>query len=208
MRVILAAIFVVIGLSSAVLLITFLLPHPSRLEDILIEVGIAALFVALLAAAIFLLGDETGKLAQGFDQDQYIHDLEDKGLLISTDYQAVRAFQLEEYEDEGSHYFVELADRTVLYLTGQNLYEYEPIDNDPELNQPRRFPCTEFSLRSQRNEKGYIDIQCRGTVIEPEFVEPHPKHFWKRGLEDGEIITNLSFDEIKAELINEGRARK
>ena len=207
MRVILAAVFVVVGLSIAVGLLSAIFKHTSHPQDILIEIGLGILFVLLLVIAVSLFDDSTGRLKGTETSDEYVKDLEDKGLLVSTNYQATRAFQLEEDEDEGSHYFIELADGTVLYLTGQDLYEYEPIDDDPELNQPRRFPCTEFSLRNHRDERGYIDIQCRGTVIEPEFVEPHPKAFWERGLEDCQIITDLSYDEIKAQLISEGRRR-
>ena len=203
MRVVLAGLFVFGGLLLAVCLIGPAFDHTPLNGGVLIGIVMGVLFLLLIIAAQVLFNWPIDWRKERFDQDQYIKDLEDRGLLVSTDYQATRAFQLEEYEDGGSHYFVELADGTVLYLTGQDLYEYEPIDDDPELNQPRRFPCTEFSLRSHRDEKYWIDIQCRGIVIEPEFVEPHPKMFWERGLEDGEIITNLSLDEIKAQLITE-----
>ena len=43
-------------------------------------------------------------------------------------------------------HFLELSDESVMCLYGQYLYEYEPIDDDPELNQPRLFPTSEFSV--------------------------------------------------------------
>lgn len=208
MRVILAGLFVFGGLLLAIFLLGPIFDRASpSAEGVLIGLVMGALLILLVIVAQVLFNWPVDWRKERFDQDQYIKDLEGKGLLVSTDYQATRAFQLEEYEDEGSHYFVELADGTVLYLTGQDLYEYEPIDNDPELNQPRRFPCTEFSLCSHRDEKYWIDIQCRGTVIEPDVIEPHPKLFWQRGLENGQIITNQTYDEIKAQLISESRRR-
>ena len=47
-----------------------------------------------------------------------IEESEGQGLLLTEEYQATRAFQLDEWEDEGSHYFVELRDGSVLYLNG------------------------------------------------------------------------------------------
>ncbi len=208
MRVILAGLFVFGGALLAVSLLGPILDNGShKASGILIGLVMGVLFLLLTATTQVLFNWPVDWQKEQLSLAEYVRDLEGRGLLVSTNYQATRAFQLEEYEDEGSHYFVELTNRTVLYLTGQHLYEHGPIDDDPELNQPRRFPCTEFSLRSHRAEKGYIDIQCRGTIIEPEFVELHPKFFWKRRLEDGQIITDISFDEIKAQLVSEGKRR-
>ncbi len=204
MRVILAAVFVVVGLSIAVGLLSATFTHTSHTQDVLIEIGMGVLFILLLVVASFLFDSPTGKWKASPNPNQYVEDLQEKGLIVSTDFQAVRAFQVEEYEDEGLHYFIELTDGSVLYLSGQDLYDYEPIEDDPELNQPRRFPCSDFTLRTHRTENFVIDIQCRGTVIEPEAVESHPKDFWKWEPEDGKIITDKTYDEIKMHLAGVG----
>lgn len=129
-------------------------------------------------------------------------ELEAEGLVETQSYRAVRAFSVEEFEDEGSHYFLELEDGSVLYLTGQELYSYEPIDDDPELNQARQFPCTEFILRKHKTEGYIIDIQCGGTVLEPEVVAPpfSTEDFEDdRAPEPNSIIHHRTFDQIKAE---------
>jgi hypothetical protein len=72
--------------------------------------------------------------------EEQLAELQVKGLLLSESFKARRAFQVEEYEDEGSHYFIELADSSVLFLTGQYLYEYEEITDDSEFNQKRTIP--------------------------------------------------------------------
>jgi len=211
MRVILAGLFVFGGASLAAFLLIPIFDHSlPAVAGILTGLVVGPLFLLLVCTAQVLFNWPIDWRKVQLNQEDYIKDLENRGLLVSTDYQATRAFELEEYEDEGLHYFVELADGTVLYLTGQELYEYGPIedgDDDPELNQPRRFPCTEFSLRRHRDEKYWIDIQCRGTVIEPEIVEPHPKLFWQTSPEDGGIITDQTYDEIKAQLRSEGRRK-
>jgi hypothetical protein len=133
--------------------------------------------------------------------EEQIEELKQKGLLISESFAARRAFQLEEFEDEGSHYFIELSDGRTLYLNGQYLYDFEPIEDDPELNQPRRFPCTEFTVLRHK-EAGYVvDILCSGTVLEPELLAPHfDEKDWKHAiLDDGVVIADKSYEQIKRE---------
>lgn len=133
--------------------------------------------------------------------EEKIDELRQQGLLISEAFTARRTFQVEEYEDEGSHYFVELSDGRTLYLTGQYLYDFAPIEDDPELNQPRRFPCTAFTILRHK-EAGYVvDILCSGEVLEPELIAPPFTREDRRRdiLEDGTVISDTTYDKIKAQ---------
>jgi hypothetical protein len=47
------------------------------------------------------------------------------GVATLTTYEATDALRVEEFEDEGSQYYLKLADGRVLFLAGQYLYEYE-----------------------------------------------------------------------------------
>ncbi len=194
MRVILAGAFVFAGLLLAVCLLSDVAQH---IPPVIFGIGMAGLFIALVISAVVLFNGPDGRLRE----DKYVEDLEEKGLLVSTEFRATRAFQVEEQEDEGLHYFIELADGTVLYLTGQDLYDYEPIKDDLQFNQPRRFPCTEFALRTHREEKFVIGIQCRGSAIEPAYVAPCPKDYWEWEPEEGQIITGETYDEIKQRVV-------
>jgi len=194
MRVIVAGVFVFAGLLLAVCLLSGVAQHiPPVIFPVVLGVGMAGLFFVLVISALVLFNGPDGRLREG----NYVKDLEENGLLVSTEFQATRAFQVEEQEDEGLHYFIELADGTVLYLTGQDLYDYEPIEDDLQFNQPRRFPCAEFTLRTHRDEKFVVDIQCRGLVIEPAYVAPCPEGYWEWEPEDGQVITGETYDEIK-----------
>ena len=55
-----------------------------------------------------------------------IEELARQGLVVTTEFRARRALTIAEFEDEGSHYFVELDDGRALFLTGQHLYDHEP----------------------------------------------------------------------------------
>ncbi len=161
------------------------------------DIAIAVLVVTAIASGSLLL------MGKRRPPPMTLREMEEKGLLVSTDYRAVRAFAVEEFEDEGPHYFLELDDSAVLYLNGQYLYDYEPIDDDPEANQPRRFPCTEFTVRRHR-EGGYVvDLVCRGRVLEPEVVAPHfsPARLrWSELPGDGQVFRDRPYDDLKRAL--------
>ena len=134
--------------------------------------------------------------------DEIIHDLRNKNLLLQSTFKAKRAFQVEEFDDEGSHYFIELEDGNVLYLNGQYLYDYEPIEDDPEFNQERSFPCTEFTILRHKTEDYVLKIETGGKVLEPEVLtSSFTISDYKKGIapEDGQLIKDRSYDQIKNE---------
>lgn len=122
MRVILAGLFVFGGVLIAVCLLGSSPAHSSHTASgIFIGIVMGTLLLLLIGIAQVLFNWPIDWRKERFNQEDYIKDLEAKELLVSTDYQATRAFELEEYEDEGLHYFLELSDKTVLYLAGQDL---------------------------------------------------------------------------------------
>lgn len=132
--------------------------------------------------------------------NDFADELEARNLLDSTSFRAERAFRVDEFEEEGPHYFLELDDGGILHLSGKYLYEYEPIEGSP-----RHFPCTEFTLRSHA-EAGYVvDLVCSGVIIEPEveapayFAEDFAQH---RVPEDRAIFRDISFDQLLLERTN------
>ena len=127
-----------------------------------------------------------------------LEERERRGLLLREKYEAVRAFQVEEFEDEGSQYYVELKDGTVLFLCGQYLYDYEPADGKFQAKRDRQFPCTEFTLLRDKENRWIVDVVCGGIVLEPECEAPP---FGQKELppSDGKIIFSRSYHELKRE---------
>jgi hypothetical protein len=141
-------------------------------------------------------GDPFGRRTE----EEQVAELERLNLLQTTSFRANRAFGVGEFEDEGLHYFLELEDGRVLFLSGQYLYDYEPIDDDPELNRARAFPCTDFIVRRHRHDGYVVDIACQGKLLEPEVVTPpFGRKDWKDGRvpEDGAILEDVTYDELK-----------
>jgi hypothetical protein len=136
-----------------------------------------------------------------------IRKLEEDGLLIPQIFRARRAFQVDEFEDEGSHYFIELADGAVLFLTGQYLYDYEPLKGRTSTTRPpRSFPSTEFTIRRHKENGFAVDTSCQGGVIEPEVLAPcFDEEDFRKDLipEDGAILREQAYDQIKNERLKQ-----
>lgn len=162
-------------------------------------------FIPALGVAMFVFnqsGNRPGSQVKTLQQQ--IAELESNGQLLRQTFKATRAFGVCEFDDEGPHYFIELDDGRVLYLNGQYLDDYEPIDDDPELNQPRRFPCTEFEIFRHRTEGYVLEINCSGQVLEPETIaEPVSQRELRTKIPtDGQIIVSTTYDVLKSQLLS------
>jgi len=199
MRVVIAALFVVGGIFA----IVALLGENGAIDRAprgVVGWGIGLILVLLSVAAVVIFNPWWANPLRRMTPEQVIRRLETGGLLASADYQARRAFGVEESDDEGLHYFLELVDGTVLYLSGQYLYDYEPISDDPEIAQPRRYPCTDFAVRRHKTEGYVVEVACRGTAIEPEFVAPAlTTRGWSSigAPSDGQVLPDQPYDDLK-----------
>jgi hypothetical protein len=148
-RVIGAGLFV---FASVLLLVGFLGSQKvfDRAPSWVIGAGLALFMLTLILLSLWLFNPRGSDPLGRKTAQEHIRELEQLDLLESTAFRATRAFGVEEFEDEGLHYFLELVDRRVLFLSGQYLYDYEPISDDTDVNQPRSFPCTEFTVRRHK----------------------------------------------------------
>ena len=76
--------------------------------------------------------------------------------------------------------------------------------DDQCLCEYERFPCTEFTISRHREEGWVADIQCRGTVLQPEELGlSFSKSHFEAGLvpDDGEIWRHRSFEQLKADIL-------
>jgi hypothetical protein len=200
-----AGLFVFVGLGLSVAFISRFFPDARPLW-IVVPLLVVGFFVFVVLAMVLF----SAKGPRRISADAYaarIRKLEDDGLLILQSYQARRAFQVDEFEDEGSSYFIEVEDLSVLFLTGQYLYEYEPLAKSRNSQaRPRRFPSTEFIVRRHK-ENGYaVDILCRGAVLDPEVLSPSfDDSDFENNLipKDGAIIREKTYDQIKRDRLKQ-----
>jgi hypothetical protein len=190
-----AGLFVFTGLFAVVRLLDVF--HVSAMAPaLLVAAGLAVVMVGLMAAALVLFNPRN-PLAGVTPAGELARELEAQGLLTSRHFAVTRAFEVEEFEDEGMHFYLELSDGRVLFMSGQYLYDYEP---DEDGGHARRFPCDEFLVRRHRDEGYVVDIQCTGQPLKPELLAPpFGEDVWRQGAlpKDGAIIVDATYDQVK-----------
>ncbi len=97
MRVIIAGLVLFACLLGAVILMDGCLEQAGKVGIIAANVGFAVLFLLLYLAVPRILERSWA---------QSIQEMEERGVLISEYYRAVRALEVEEFDDEGPHYFI------------------------------------------------------------------------------------------------------
>ena len=102
MRLLFAGIFVWAGVCLVILLI--LLLCGMHWNSVVMGLGMAVL-IFILAGIAHRFFNKNGGAAETGDTAEYLRE---KGLLTPTVFQARRTFQMEEIEDEGSYFFIEL----------------------------------------------------------------------------------------------------
>jgi len=204
MRTLFAGLFCIIGLLSCVGVVFNYYPDGFK-PAWLTGVFFAVVLLVLVAVSMFLF-DRPGQKPSLKSFAEQLAELERQGLLVSETYHATRAFRVEEFEDEGIHYFIELADNRILCLNGQYLYDYEEIKDASESNQPRKFPCTEFTVVRHKVAGYLVDLKVAGEVLPLDCVAPpFDKQDFKRDLiyEDGLVICDRPYEDLKRERLKQ-----
>jgi hypothetical protein len=118
------------------------------------------------------------------------------GIAEVTRYRARAAIRLEELEDEGPSFFVELADGRVLFLCGQFLYEDDEAGT---------FPCEEFEAARAPRTGLLLDFRCLGPAFPPQEKLPpfDPDEYDGPSIPDEWEIIDRSLEQI----LEERRAR-
>lgn len=202
MKLVIPALFVVAGLSGLVLALDAI--NVLGWLPIWAVGGVLALcLLGLAVTAVWLFSPRLPRTTEP-SQEEAIRELDARGLLDTREFRATRAFGVDEVEDEGLHYYVELKDKRVLFLSGQYLYDYEP---DPKADRPRAFPCTEFAVRRHKREGYVVAIECRGDVLEPEVVAPPFRTMdWEDEIpRDGELFEETPYERLKEARLDGGR---
>jgi len=108
-------------------------------------------------------------------------DLE-SGVAEMTTYEATRAIRVDEFEDEGIGFYLDLGGGQALFLQGQYLYEDD---------EAKRFPCARFTITRTSRSHLLLDLTCTGEYLPPVWVNPpFTARPYKTGAvpEDGEIL--------------------
>ena len=161
-------------------------------------IGIAVWFV-LMFSSVIVCNEGFLRRIKGQTDEGYIKELCSKNLAVTESYQVSEAITFEDLSTGCLCHLLKVGDRYVLCLYGQYLYEYSEINDDPELNQDRKFPTSEFSLTRKIKTNEIMQLQIGSIVIDESrlgCVKPDRLHNLGIKLEDGEVIKGLSFSQI------------
>jgi len=205
MRLLLAALFVCGGMMAAVVLLS-LTGWFNQLPIPLIVVGLVLWFFILISVSFVVDSWLDNRLMSPYDPDskelvpeQSIEELESQGLVEDTTYHARRAIYANEDDDysDGPYYFVQLLDRSVLFLHGAYLYEIDEAEIDDGKKLPQKFPCTEFVLRRHKDKRSVLALVSGGMPFDwDNEVEIYMDESVDWIPNDGEIIEDMSYEEV------------
>lgn len=160
--------------------------------------------VTLLAAVIgFLVSTIPDWLRRirGISQEDHLANLEASGKAVREVYEANQVLTVEKLDTGSIMHFIDVGHGNVLCLVGQYYFDFEPIDDDLELKQTRRFPTNKFSLLRRTKTGEVLALFPGSTVIEPTVCDPvvTPHKLYELGFElrDGEVVSDSSMDAIE-----------
>jgi hypothetical protein len=141
---------------------------------------------------------------RGVDSARRLEQLEVLGRATRERYVIERALTLEDLRTSCLVHLLDVGGGRILCLYGQSYYDFEPIEDDPDVNQPRKFPTTQFSLLRGNSRRDVLAIFPGNTILEPIVCKPirNSKQMETLGIElnDGAILSGHSFEEIEQSL--------
>jgi hypothetical protein len=110
------------------------------------------------------------------------------GVAHHLDLTISRAVEIDEYEDEGAGFFLELADARVLCLISQDLYEYASDIDLEEGEEDRRneFPQTRIRYRYAPHSGMLLDLAGIGETLRPFAKVKTTGRFFQKDKETGQ----------------------
>jgi hypothetical protein len=159
-------------------------------------------FFALIGTSTILFNEDLLARIKRTPIDAYTLELERKGKATRETILSKRSLFFEDLNTSSPVYLIDVPHKGLLCLYGQYLYQWSPIDDDPEMNQPRGFPCSEFDVIRRKRNGVVLELELRGSVYEPEEFSPSPKLIGKLAfpIEDGKYLPDVTYEAARAAL--------
>jgi hypothetical protein len=168
-------------------------------EDLHPYIGIAVWF-ALMLSSVLVCNEGFLRKFKWQSDEEYIQDLLNRHLAVRETYIVTEAITFYDLSTSCMCHLLKISEDEVLCLYGQYLYEYTEIDDDPDLNQGRLFPTSEFSLIRKLKNNEILKLEVGKKVIdESVFKDVEVEKLYDLGikLDDGEIIHGIDFSKIR-----------
>lgn len=191
-------------LAALVTLFVWVWMETGEFVGAVLSISVVALIGGLILAVLAFLFSIASALLRrnhGVSWEDHLSKLEASGEALREEYVATRALTVEELSTGSVLHFLDLGRGKVLCLFGQQYYEFEPINDDPDMNQARKFPTETFSLLRDEKTGEVLSLFPGSKVLEPTVCDPvvWPQKLWDLGFElkDGEVVSGSNMDAIE-----------
>ena len=138
---------------------------------------------------------------RGVTWADHLEQLENVGEAEREHYETHRALTFEDLNTGCLVHLIDVGDDRLLCLYGQNYFDFEPTDDDPEINQPRRFPTKTFALLRRKKKGEVLAVFPGAAVVDPIICEPitSPVKLHDLGIKlgDGELVCAIPFHAVE-----------
>lgn len=153
----------------------------------------------LVLSSVIVCNEGFIRILKNQSDEEYLTELLGKGMAKREEFSVSRAITFEDFNTSCLCHILEIGPEKAICLYGQYLYDYVEIDDDPELNQERSFPTSEFSIvRKVKNNEIVRLYEGKHVVDEIRAINTDKTKLRNLGfkLKDGEIINNVDFDKV------------
>jgi len=200
MRLFLAALFVLLGMTLVIGWFSDLIENASPIVLVLLAVVIAVVFLGLSGVAFMVFNGGLALVVDRQTRDALVRELEEADLLTATRYRANRAVAVGDAAGEDCRVLVELMGGDILHLSGDYLDEYTLGAEDGAMHGfGPGFPSTEFVIRRHRTEGYVVDVLCLGRAIEMDRATIRTEAVVAvlgDEVGDGDVIRDWPYDEL------------
>jgi len=167
---------------------------------------LSLLVVALASAlAIAVIGyfltnlSNWSRSIRGVRWEDHLEQLEKDGKAIRERCETTRCISIEDFSNSCLAHLIDVGNSRVLCLYGQSYFDFQPIDDDPDVNQPRLFPTKDFLLVRRKSNGEVLALIPGADVFEPVVSGSIAgiEQVLSIRLRDGDIIQNHSFERLE-----------
>ncbi|MCA0902219.1 hypothetical protein [Microbulbifer agarilyticus] len=157
--------------------------------------------LALMLSSVIVCNEGFLRRLKGQSEDDHINQLIGERAAVVESFKVHDAITFEDLSTGCLCHLLNIGDNRVACLYGQYLYEYSEITDDPELNQNRMFPTTDFTWVRHLKNNTIIRLEIGKSVCEEVKLEnPSIDNLFKLGLQlkDGEVVEGVEFGRLRA----------
>lgn len=147
------------------------------------------LFFCTALLIIYAVTERWWKLRHKELPPAYQHDLAE-GRVEVTRAEATGAVEVEEVEDLGLNFFLDVGDSKLLFLSGQYLYDLAHDIGEDEVERPGKFPNRTFDIIKAPHSRQLLGFECHREPFRPSRtyrVSEGERRFFD--LQDGQLVS-------------------